>query len=269
MKRVLLIALVIFAVISTLLVAATWAQTPTTQWVNFYSANTTVAGGPVSVGSVVQAFDPSGVQCGRFTVTTAGKYGFLACYIDDPNTSIDEGVVPGDTVSFTIDDEPAGSFTLPGGLSNGQRFEVNLTAVKQGARLTCLDDNESDNTLAQAQEITGVQAHTFFNPPEGYDQDWAKFSAKEGWVYQIRAQMPNYFLPIDPSLRVYTADGTLIAENDDYFRQDAEVWWWNEGPEQTIYIQAFEAQTVESCHQYMLEVIPWSPGAFQERFGSK
>lgn len=105
------------------------AQTPTPEWVNFYSANTTLNGQPVPVGSVVEAFDPDGVLCGRFVVTTPGSYGFMPCYLDDLNTPEDEGIRPGDTVHFTIDGLPAGSFTLPLEFSNGDVFEVDLAAV--------------------------------------------------------------------------------------------------------------------------------------------
>ena len=68
------------------------AQTPTPNWVNFYNSNTTLNGKPVPVGSVERAYDPEGVLCGKYEVSVAGAYGFLACYIDDPNTSEDESI---------------------------------------------------------------------------------------------------------------------------------------------------------------------------------
>lgn len=78
--------------------------TPTTQWVIFYSQNTTLDGQPVPVGSIVRAFDPGGQQCGENRVEQAGWYGQMACYADDPTTPGDEGAQPGDRIRFTIND---------------------------------------------------------------------------------------------------------------------------------------------------------------------
>ncbi|MBC8249615.1 MAG: thrombospondin type 3 repeat-containing protein [Anaerolineales bacterium] len=80
---------------------------PAPEWVDFFSANTTFLGQPVPVGAVIAAFDPQGVQCGVFTVTTEGKYGLMPCYRDDPDTPEDEGPQPGEPISFKIDGVPA------------------------------------------------------------------------------------------------------------------------------------------------------------------
>jgi len=61
----------------------------------------------VPVGTVIAAFDPQGVKCGEFTVVTAGKYGLMPCYRDDPDTPEDEGPLPGEPISFKIDGLPA------------------------------------------------------------------------------------------------------------------------------------------------------------------
>jgi hypothetical protein len=80
---------------------------PAPEWVNFFSSNTTFLGQLVPVGAVIAAFDPQGVQCGQFTVKFQGKYGYLACYRDDPVTPEDEGPLPGETIFFTINGLPA------------------------------------------------------------------------------------------------------------------------------------------------------------------
>ncbi|MBN2611124.1 MAG: hypothetical protein JXB00_06170, partial [Bacteroidales bacterium] len=80
---------------------------PTDAWVSCYSRNTIFQGGPVPVGAVVEAFDPDSVLCGSFTVTTEGEYGFLFVYRDDTLTiDVDEGAVPGDTITFKINGFP-------------------------------------------------------------------------------------------------------------------------------------------------------------------
>ena len=80
---------------------------PTSEWVDFFSTNTTFFGQPVPVGAMIAAFDPQGVQCAEATVTVAGQYGVMPCFRDDPTTAEDEGADPGDVISFTIDGLPA------------------------------------------------------------------------------------------------------------------------------------------------------------------
>ena len=76
--------------------------TPTNEWVNFYSQNSTLNSSPLPAGALVQAFDPQGVLCGESIVTHAGWYGLLSCYRDDPNTPADEGASPGDAINFKV-----------------------------------------------------------------------------------------------------------------------------------------------------------------------
>jgi len=81
---------------------------PTPWFMTAYDNCTTVEGAPVSAGSVIRAYDPDAVQCGEFTVTSAGDYGFMAIYGDDPNSAgIDEGAEVGDVITFTINGLPA------------------------------------------------------------------------------------------------------------------------------------------------------------------
>ena len=44
------------------------------------------------VGDIITAQDPDGIICGTCTVEADGRYGFLSCRADDPNTiGVDEG----------------------------------------------------------------------------------------------------------------------------------------------------------------------------------
>jgi len=85
-------------------VKATTSITPTNEWVNFYSQSSTLNGQLVPVGAVVKAYNPRGVQCGEFIVSEPGFYGLMPVYRDDPNTPEDEGMLPGEEVTFTIND---------------------------------------------------------------------------------------------------------------------------------------------------------------------
>lgn len=80
---------------------------PDPQWMNLFSGDSTFLGQPVPVGAVVTAHDPEGVQCGEFIVHTAGKYGYMPCYRDDPITPEDEGPEPGEPIAFKINGLPA------------------------------------------------------------------------------------------------------------------------------------------------------------------
>lgn len=59
--------------------------------------------GTIRTGSIITAKDPNGIVIGQFTITNNGRYGFLTCRADDPNTPEYEGAVDGDIISFYID----------------------------------------------------------------------------------------------------------------------------------------------------------------------
>ncbi|HOL68201.1 MAG TPA: hypothetical protein PKX93_12160, partial [bacterium] len=76
--------------------------TTTNTWINFYG-NATINSVNVQPGDMIAAFDPQGVCCGTWKVTTAGFYGFMPVYGDDPTTPTrDEGAQNGDTITFKI-----------------------------------------------------------------------------------------------------------------------------------------------------------------------
>lgn len=80
---------------------------PTPSWVNVFSPESTFEGQPVAVGDVVTAYDSQGVLIGRTRVAVEGKYGLMALYMDDSSTSVDEGALPGEMITFRVNDVPA------------------------------------------------------------------------------------------------------------------------------------------------------------------
>ena len=86
---------------------------PTSAWVDFYGAARQADGAPLPAGSVIKALDPQGVVCGVTIVMTAGEYGPLACYSDDPDTLADEGATPADRISLVLDGQTVGTGTWP------------------------------------------------------------------------------------------------------------------------------------------------------------
>jgi len=83
------------------------APTPTAQVMDLIGA-LTINGIPAQPGDEVAVFDPQGVLCGRVVVTTAGRFGILHIYGDDPTTPQDEGALPGDPLVFRVWDASAG-----------------------------------------------------------------------------------------------------------------------------------------------------------------
>ncbi len=72
----------------------------------------------------------------------------------------------------------------------------------------------------------------------------------------------------DPYLRLFDLSGRQLAENDNYWSEDAEIWWWNSGSDQIVFVEASEANGEDGCgFAYTLEVVPWSPEEFRSRFG--
>ena len=125
---------------TTILVAAASNVSPTNQWIDIYSTHSVFDGHPLQTGDYVAVFDPSGVQCGEFTVHTESYYGLMPCYGDDSDTPEDEGAVAGDVLHFTINGfEATATAITHNGESltpetaviwnqHGERWQVDLSA---------------------------------------------------------------------------------------------------------------------------------------------
>ena len=236
------------------------------QWVNFWSVNSDVI-----VGDVVRVYDSAGVLCGESFVDVARSYGFLACALDDPNTSIDEGVVPGDSIHFTINNVPVSpKFTLPLSLYNGMSFEVNLgaTSDENASPISCIDGYENDDTKDLANSITGPEAHTFYSQKHAWDRDWGTFTAKAGYIYQIQARSSQSFAITHPVLYLYDAKGVELSQSDlDKWGRGAEIWWQNNTEKDlAVYLVVEEKNGQYGCRHYTLTVIPWTSAEFALRF---
>jgi len=81
--------------------------TPTNEWVRLWGEDCYLNGNPLPVGAVIDAYDPDGVNCGRFIVHTSGMYGFMSVYRDDIYTVADEGALPDDPITVYVNGIPA------------------------------------------------------------------------------------------------------------------------------------------------------------------
>lgn len=94
----------------------------------------TYNGQPLVVGSIIQAFDPSGVYCGVDTVrldTASGDaiFGYFSVYGDDSGTpGVDEGAEEGETISFRINGRVATVTAGDAAWSNQTLKSVTLSA---------------------------------------------------------------------------------------------------------------------------------------------
>lgn len=106
------------------------------------------------------------------------------------------------------------------------------------------DGYEPDDCPLLAHTLTGPMLLNFCQPG---DEDWVKFKAKANNLYQIRAE-PQWNYPTEPHLELFEGDGgTLIAQNDQSFGNTAEIWWWNAGTEQIVYVRATELRGRHDC----------------------
>ena len=103
---------------------------PTPWFVDFVGEQSTLGDQPLPVGTVIRAYDPTGVLAGRAEVTLSGWY-LMAVYGDDPLTELDEGAESGDTITFTINGQPAVPLgpDQPLWTASGERVHVELSAL--------------------------------------------------------------------------------------------------------------------------------------------
>jgi hypothetical protein len=97
---------------------------PTNEWILVYCAVPKLDRGFLPPGSIITAYDPTGVLCGATKTNPDGSYGMMSIYRDDPYTTVDEGCQPGDLIGFKINGRPVYSQTPVHWSSNGDRFEV-------------------------------------------------------------------------------------------------------------------------------------------------
>jgi hypothetical protein len=106
------------------------------------------------------------------------------------------------------------------------------------------DGYEPDDCPLLAHTLTGPMLLNFCQPG---DEDWVMFRAKSNIIYQIRAE-PQWNYPTEPHLELFEGDGnSLIAQNDHYFGNNAEIWWWNSNAERTVYVRAIELGGRHDC----------------------
>ncbi len=119
---------------------------PTNVWTTYGGTACTLNGNPMPIGSVVQAFDQSGVLCGQTISETVGVYKATSVYGDDAFSSgVDEGCVMNEVIVFKVNgivanklgpasDQWSGySAILLMNLASLQQFSINVTGPDEGS----------------------------------------------------------------------------------------------------------------------------------------
>ena len=160
----------------------------------FYDSVTTFDGKPVPVGSIIEAFDQSGISCGKFTVDSAGFYGFFAVSGDDQSTpGIDEGAVDGETVKFTINGRDATVTSGDPTWTKQAVKEVSLSATSTTIALSGV--SYPNDTLVGFNRWVGVVV-AVRNDGDGLDFYGINAVSSKGWTIQPQTHF-DYAQPND------------------------------------------------------------------------
>ncbi|MCU0613209.1 MAG: carboxypeptidase-like regulatory domain-containing protein, partial [Candidatus Eisenbacteria bacterium] len=176
----------------------------------FHGSTSTFQGRALLAGDVVEAWDPDGVLCGGWEVTTEGGYGPMTVYGDDVATpGVDEGADEGDTLRFTINgftaqclgpDEPIWH-------AGGGPCQVELTAHDappkpvtdlavaplSGLALlqwTAVSEDTSGNPEPSIRTFIQRSPGAYFDPGDDTEIDWV-FGDTEYWDWESGVGDPN------------------------------------------------------------------------------
>lgn len=182
---------VLAAAIAIIAASPTQSQVP---FCIFFDSTSTFDGKPVPVGSILEAFDQSGVSCGKDTVHTAGFYGFFPVLGDDPSSpGIDEGADPGETVRFTINGRDA---TVTSGDPTWQNLDTNLVSLAANSTLIALSGVSYPNdTMVGFNRWVGVVV-AVRNDGDGLDFYGINAVSSKGWTIKPQTHF-DYAEPND------------------------------------------------------------------------
>ncbi|UCD94741.1 MAG: T9SS type A sorting domain-containing protein [Candidatus Zixiibacteriota bacterium] len=200
---------------------------PTSVWTDFWGSATLYNGDPVPVGSIIDAYDPDGVHCGRDTVTMEGKYGFMPVYGND---SYGDGAEPGETITFYVNSRLAQTLGPddPIWVGTDIRPEVNLSA--SGAMSI-----EAIELPTDKDDIPGATVHyevTVSNTGDGLDFYTVEATTSHGWIVQTA---PG-FVYAEPNDTVTLYFDVLIPKAIFYPMDDEVAFRVQSGIEPTLFI---------------------------------
>lgn len=205
---------------------------PTNIWVDFYGSATTYNGVPIPVGSIIDAYDPSGVHCGSDTVIFAGNYGFMPVYGDDPYTSgTDEGGETGNLITFTINGRQAvnhGPDVASWDISGTQK-EANLVA----SGTVSMEGVEFPDNKYAAPGDTVRYSISVRNTGQGIDFYTVSAVSSNGWVTRPQFGF-SYALPGGTAVIYFDILIPTMIFNDTF---DVATFRVSSGIDPTVYVE--------------------------------
>jgi len=162
---------------------------PTYEWIDVYCTNPLFNGMPLNPGDTIRAYDPDGVLCGMDYVRPSGLYGFMPIYRDDSYSDRDEGAEPGDTISFTINDQGVSTDPVVVWTESGARFELcefsdticRQIHLREGWNLISWNvayESQVEDLISEFSEYIDV-IQSFDQGALTYDPDLAEYSTLE------------------------------------------------------------------------------------------
>lgn len=208
----------LLSLIPGVLAATAWGQViPTNVWADYYGRATLVNSLPAPTGSIVQAFDQSGVLCGQFTVVVAGQYGFMPVYGDDfRSTDVDEGLEVGEQIVFRINGKIAdklgpGSDLWPG---QSEPIEIDLAILQNFA----VSLSGPDEGLGYAGTVVNYTIEVN-NDGDGIDLFVLGLSSALGWTVSHDAPAGGFYVNAGESREVLVSvsipGGAPVGQEDE------------------------------------------------------
>jgi len=148
-KQYVLLTVVIIVLSILFLMPPLFAQPRTC---DFYG-KATFEGASISGSDIIKAFDPDGVNCGTVYHLADGYYAIHVSGDDFSTSTVDEGAIDGDVITFTINDKEAT-------VSDGNAMWVN-----SGSIFCCLNVPLSNYSLAV--EISSGEGSVLLDPSGG------------------------------------------------------------------------------------------------------
>jgi hypothetical protein len=181
-------------------------------WMNFYG-NVSQNGQPLA-GAKIEVF-VEGILVGSGTSRADGSYGLLPVYGDDPTTSEKDGANPGDTLTFYVNGQIAGTATWTG---HGDVQRLNLVVIpvsavtvpKVGNLVTCVRPYPS-NSWIKIYQLTDNGTWVDINPHGWGPIDSTGFLKIDG----LAVDYAQYGSAGHPYRVELWADGTLIRSTGD------------------------------------------------------
>ncbi len=162
---------------------------PTSVWTCFYGSASSYNGNPIPVGSIIDAYDTSGVHCGTVTVHNEGQYGCMSVYGKD---NYGDGAESGENITFYIN----GRLATPQGPDDpvwsalGDRIEVNLSATADVSMM--LVDSPDDGQAVPGGTVRYYA--TVRNTGQGTDFYTVSAVSEHGWLIKPMSDFA-YALP--------------------------------------------------------------------------